>query len=81
MKQIMMIKYVLQIVIVILLAEKHMKNINNHIMIQIFVYLNVKTNCIIDITIAHGITAHKIIINAVMIMNKKHAITEPHIKQ
>lgn len=78
MKQIITIKYVHHIVIVILQTIRHKKNINNHIMIQVFVFLPVKINCIID-TIIVGITM--IIIFVVIIMNKKHVIIEQPVTQ
>lgn len=81
MKQITMIKYVLQITIVTSLIVRHKKSINNHIKIQIFVFLNVKINCIIDtiIIIAGIITMNTIFV--VMIMNKKDAIVEQQVHQ
>ena len=77
MKQIIMIKYVLRTVIVILQTIRHKKNINNHIMIQVFVFLPVKINCIIDT----NIVGTMIIIFVVMIMNKKDAIVEQQVHQ
>lgn len=81
MKQITMIKYVLQTVIVTSLIVRHKMSINNHIKIQIFVFLNVKINCIIDtiIIIAGIITMNTIFV--VMIMNKKDVIAEQQVHQ